>query len=102
MRRDIGWSIVGSKTKVPLYINTKYNPSDDPRGTPPFEEPGPARPGPDPWSHRAPTPARSPSLWPWAGLVDVGLEGGVQWLWAAHPEHEALWFACWKALGGLP
>ena len=39
MRRDIGWSVVGSKTEVPLYINTKHNPSDDPSRDVPLRGP---------------------------------------------------------------
>ena len=39
MRRDSGRSVVGSKTEVLLYINTKHNPSDDPSRDVPLRGP---------------------------------------------------------------
>ena len=39
MRQDIGWQVAGSKTEVPLYINTKHNPSDDPSRDVPLRAP---------------------------------------------------------------
>ena len=39
MRRDIGWHVATGKTEVPLYINTKPNPSDDPSKDVPLRAP---------------------------------------------------------------